>query len=108
MGSSAACWVIKLMICFVFLCTFVRISSTSPVYADDDEDQASVDNTFLNNYAVASGRFHIPENLNNYHHHQQHKFYQNKQDNPDNVQLSKRIIMLPRVGRRSIRSTLNE
>jgi hypothetical protein len=101
------------MVCFVFLCTFIRISSTQPFYADDDDDQIQVDNSFPNNYFAASGqltinnphRFNVPESLYNPHQQQQQLFYQNKQYNPDNVQLAKRIIMLPRVGRRSIEST---
>jgi len=97
----------------VFLCTFIRISSTQPFYTDDDDDQIQVDNLFPNNYFAASGRltinnphrFNVPESLYNHHQQQQQLLYQNKQYNPDNVQLAKRIIMLPRVGRRSIEST---
>jgi hypothetical protein len=98
-------------ICFVLLCTFIRISNTQPLLDDGDEDQNQVDTSFLNNYFAASGRsarnyprgFDIPESLFD-HHRQQQLYYQNKQYNPDNVQLAKRIIMLPRVGRRSVRS----
>jgi hypothetical protein len=101
------------MICCVLLCTFVQIGSTQPLLDDDDDVQAQVDSTVLNNYAAALGRygsnypraFNIPENF--YDHRQQQLFYPTKQYNPDNVQLAKRIIMLPRVGRRSIRSAKN-
>jgi hypothetical protein len=97
------------MICFVLLCTYVRISSTQPLLnSDDDEDQAEVYEPFLNNLIIKSGRFppNNPESLYDYHEEQQPQlFHQNKQYHPDNLQLAKRIIMLPRVGRRSIRSS---
>lgn len=97
------------MICFVLLWAFIQISNTQPLLVDNDEDQYQVDNPFLSNNLLTSGRFvrnylhgfDIPEHL--YNHHQQQQLL--KQYNPDNVKLTKRIIMLPRVGRRSIRST---
>ncbi len=100
------------MICFVLMSTFVRISSTQPLVNDDGEDQTQVYDPLLNNYIFQSGRFirnnpysaNIPENLYDYHQ-QQQLAQQNKQYNPDNIQLAKRIIMLPRVGRRSILSS---
>jgi hypothetical protein len=82
----------------VLLCTFIQIGSTLPTLVDDDEDQAQMDNSFINNYATVADRLNgkIPfEDL----------YYHRKPFNSDNIQLGKRIIMLPRVGRRSIRST---
>ena len=103
------------MICLVLLCTFVQISNTQPLLDDGDEDQNQIDNSLLNNYFLAPGQFgrnhhrgfDVPENSYDHHRQQQQQqlFYQNKQYNPDTVQLNKRIIMLPRVGRRSVRST---
>ncbi|CAF3028097.1 unnamed protein product [Rotaria sp. Silwood2] len=100
------------IIFFVLLCTFVRISSTQPLLDDDDdEDQTKLDSLFFKNYLAALGqltnntrhKFNILQHL--YDDHQQtNLFNQNKQYNPDSGQLAKRIIMLPRVGRRSIRS----
>lgn len=96
------------MICFAVFCTFVRISNTQPLFDNDDDGQTQVYDPFFNKYIVESGRFarntpyrlNIPESLYAYHQQQQQQ-----QFNPNNLQLAKRIIMLPRVGRRSIRST---
>jgi len=94
------------------VCTFIQISSTQPLVDDDGEDQTQVYDPLFNNYIIESGRFvrnnpysvNIPESLYDYQ--QQQQFVQeNKQYNPDNIQLAKRIIMLPRVGRRSILSS---
>jgi hypothetical protein len=97
------------MVCFGFLCIFVQITNTQPLVDDDDERPTQFYDPTFNNYIVRSGRFvnnnpyrlNIPENLYDY-------YQQNKQYNPDNVQLAKRIIMLPRVGRRSVRSTFEK
>ncbi len=102
--------ILIVMIGFALLCIFVRMSSTQPVLDNDDEYQTQGNHPYLNNYIAASARYasnnlhrlDIPANL--YDRDQQQQFYHNKQYNPDNVQLAKRIIMLPRVGRRSIRS----
>ncbi len=85
------------MICFVLLCTFIQYSNTQPLFNDDnDADQIQMYDEILNNYLTGSGRFNNPESSDDYYYHQ------NKQYEPDNIQLAKRIIMLPRVGRRSI------
>ncbi len=90
------------MICFLLLCTFIQYSNTQPLLNDDnDEEQTRIYDEILNNYIPRQGQLNIPESLYNYHHRQQ-LFPQNKQYHPDNLQLAKRIIMLPRVGRRSI------
>jgi hypothetical protein len=82
------------MICFVLLCTFIQYSNTQPLLNDDnDADQTQLYDEILNNYLSGSGRFNIPESFYNYDHHQNKQYY------PDNIQLAKRIIMLPRVGR---------
>ncbi len=79
------------MICLMLLCTFIQISYTRSTFVDDDEDQ----NLFPNNYVSVNGKYPFEE------------YYYNKKpiNHDDDVQLAKRIIMLPRVGRRSIRST---
>ena len=86
------------------------MGSTQPLLEeDDDDDQASVDNSFLNNYLTGTGpqASHYPHGF---------KYPANLIDErdpvvfypvrpavlSDRVQLAKRIIMLPRVGRRSI------
>ncbi|CAF0966614.1 unnamed protein product [Rotaria sordida] len=107
--ASSTFWFIKLIIFVVLLCTFVQFISTQPLLDDDDEDQTQLDSPFFNNYVIASGR--IPNNIHHklnipqylYDDHEQNKlFHQNKQYYPDSDQFVKRIIMLPRVGRRSI------
>ncbi len=95
------------------MCTFIQISSTQPLVDDDGEDQTQVYDPLFNNYIFESGRFvrNNPYNVNNipeslYDYQQQQQFVQeNKQYNPENIQLAKRIIMLPRVGRRSVLSS---
>lgn len=95
------------MVFAVLLCTFIQISSTQPVLNDDDEDQTQLDNSVYIDYPARVGR--IP-----YSHHNQHNnpgnvyvdplrydlFNQDKRYVPDNAHLTKRVIMLPRVGRR--------
>ncbi|CAF1088856.1 unnamed protein product [Rotaria sp. Silwood1] len=110
MMVSPTFWFMKLIIFFVLLCTFVRISSTQPLLDDnDDEDQTKLYSPFFKNYVAALGRltsntrhkFHIPQHIHD--DHQQKKLlHQTKEHHPDSEQLTKRIIMLPRVGRRSI------
>ncbi len=95
------------MIYFVLLCTFIQYSNTQPLFNvinDDNDDPTQAYDDMLNNYISQSNRLNIPENLYNYYQ-QQQLVHQNKQYHPDNLHLAKRIIMLPRVGRRSIRST---
>jgi hypothetical protein len=79
----------------VLLCTFIRIGNAQPTLIDDDEDQTQVDNSFINNYVAGGNRLNGEIPLENF-------LYHKKQFNPDNVHLAKRIIMLPRVGRRSV------
>ncbi|UJR22418.1 hypothetical protein I4U23_025478 [Adineta vaga] len=88
------------MFCLVLLCTFIQIGNTQPTIATaaDDEVQTQIENSFINNYASAlNDRLNGKLSYDDY-------YYHKKQFNPDSVQLAKRIIMLPRVGRRSIRS----
>jgi hypothetical protein len=89
------------MICLVLLCTFIQIGNTRSTFVDDnddDEDQIQIENSFVNNYPSINDRLNGKSPLEDF-------YYNKKQFNPDDVQLIKRIIMLPRVGRRSIRST---
>lgn len=82
----------------MLLCAFIQFGNARSTLTDDDEDQAQVENSFINNYASINDRLNgkIPFE----------DFYYNKKPlNSDDVQVMKRIIMLPRVGRRSIRST---
>jgi hypothetical protein len=81
------------MICLVLLCTFIQIGNTRSTFIDDDEDPTQFENSFINSYLL---------NLKNPF---EDIYYNKKSFNPDDTQLTKRIIMLPRVGRRSIRST---
>jgi len=104
-------WFFKLMICLVLLCTFAQIGHTQPMLIDDDDELAQFDNSLVNN--LAAGRygnfpydFNMPHALR--HRLQQQISHLNKQQqNPDGIDLTKRIIMLPRVGRRSVRSAAN-
>ena len=73
----------------MLLCTFIHYSHSRSTYPDDNEDQA----LFPNNYVRWNGKAPLEE----YFHHK-------KPINPDDIQLAKRIIMLPRVGRRSVAS----
>jgi len=82
------------MICLVLLCTFIQIGNTQPTSVDDDIDD-QIENAFSNNYGSAMNDKTPFEDM----------YYHRKQFSPDNVQLAKRIIMLPRVGRRSVQST---
>lgn len=104
------------MIFCVLLCTFLRITSTQPLLDnEEDDDQTQLDDSLLNTYIAIPGRFsnynhhqfNIPQNFYD-DHQQQESYYRNKQYNPANVNVFKRIIMLPRVGRRSVRSTSNK
>ena len=91
---------------------FVRISSKQLLLVDrDNKDQIQIGSTPFKGYVAVAGRlsdysYHqppIPEDL--YDDHQQRVLvHRNKQYNPDNTKLVKRIIMLPRIGRRSVRS----
>lgn len=85
------------MICFVLFCTLISFGQTQPVFNNDEDDQMQV---YDDIYAS-----HIPRNFYDYH--PSRGFFQlnNQRDHPDGLQLAKRIIMLPRVGRRSVRST---
>ncbi|CAF0767827.1 unnamed protein product [Adineta ricciae] len=88
----------KLMTYLVLLCAFIQLGSSQPTIVDDDEVQSQIDTSFLNNYAnIINDRFNGKIPVEDY-------YYHKKQFNPDNVQLAKRIIMLPRVGRRSVQS----
>jgi len=78
------------MICLVLLCTFIQIGNTQPTIVDDQ-----IENAFSNNYDSPMNDKTPFEDM----------YYHRKQFSPDNVQLGKRLIMLPRVGRRSVRST---
>jgi hypothetical protein len=82
------------MICLVLICTFIQIGNTQPTFLDDDVDN-QIENAFSNNYDSPMNDKTPFEDM----------YYHRKQSSPDNVQLDKRIIMLPRVGRRSVRST---
>ncbi|CAF1016728.1 unnamed protein product [Adineta steineri] len=98
MSSTIFCY-FKLMICFGLICTFIQIGNAQPIIIDDDDYQNQIENSFINNYAATiNDRLISRIPIEDF-------YYHKKQFNPDNVQLSKRIIMLPRVGRRSIRST---
>ena len=70
----------------------MQIGNAQPILADDDEDQTQIENSFLNNH----NRLNDENAFADF-------YYYRKQFNPDDIQLTKRIIMLPRVGRRSIR-----
>ena len=84
------------IICFVLLCTLISYSSAQPIFNSDEDDQMQVYDDIYNSP--------IPKNFYDYH--QRQFWHLNKpQYRPDGLQLAKRIIMLPRVGRRSIRST---
>lgn len=104
-GRGPKLWTVSLrsfilvMFCLVLLCTFIQIGSAQPSIVDDDDMQTQLENPFIDNYANGiNDRVYGKVPLEDY-------FYHKKQLNPDNVQLAKRIIMLPRVGRRSVRST---
>ncbi len=87
------------MIYFVLFCTLIQIGCTRSTFVDDDEDQNPIENSLANNYVSLNDRLNEKIPFEDY-------YYNNKkQFNPGDVQLTKRIIMLPRVGRRSIRST---
>ncbi|CAF2039151.1 unnamed protein product [Rotaria magnacalcarata] len=101
-------WLMKLMVFFVLLCTFFQISSAQPLlYEGDDGDQIQLNNLVFTNHLAGLSRLpsynHYKANLpqNVYEDHlAEETFYRNKQFNPGNLQLAKRIIMLPRIGRR--------
>lgn len=107
---DSSCVFPVVIICFVLFCTCLQIGSTQPLLEEDeDDDQASIDNSYFNNYLAGTGRlanqyphgFKYPENLID--EREQVVFYPVRPAVPsDRVQLAKRIIMLPRVGRRSI------
>ncbi|UJR26669.1 hypothetical protein I4U23_007986 [Adineta vaga] len=105
MGSLSS-YVIKLMICLVFLCTFIRTQPLFAADADDDDQQAQMENFFFNNYADLEGQYPYPGSLINYH--QERLSHPKQAYHPDDVHLAKRIIMLPRVGRRSVQPTSHE
>jgi hypothetical protein len=86
------------MICLVLLCTFIQIGNTRSTFIDDDEDPTQFENSFINNYASINDRLNGKIPFEDF-------YYNKKPFNADDIQLTKRIIMLPRVGRRSIRST---
>jgi hypothetical protein len=86
------------MICLVLLCTLIEIGHTRSAFKMDDEDQLHKENPFINNHASLNDRFNGKIPVEDF-------YYNKKQFSPDDVQLAKRIIMLPRVGRRSIQST---
>ena len=91
----------------MLLCAFVRISSTQPFLDDDvdENDLARIDSSLLNNYVAAPGRFasnyprgfNYPESVVD-----SHQWSSLHPNNLNRVHLAKRIIMLPRVGRRSL------
>ncbi|CAF1074427.1 unnamed protein product [Rotaria sordida] len=88
----------KLIIGLVLLCALIQISDTRPTLIDDEQGPSQVDHSFINNYGDINERLHDEIPLED--------FYNLKNlFDYDNVQMAKRLIMLPRVGRRSIRST---
>lgn len=94
-SPSLSLFLFVVMICLAFLCTFVRLGSAQPLLAAvSDNDQVRLENFLLNRYAGLSGRFANDE----------HHYPRLSHVNLDDVHLAKRIIMLPRVGRRSIPS----
>lgn len=85
------------MIYSVLLCTLISFGQTQPVFNSDEDDQMQV---YDDIYASR-----IPGNFYDYHPSRGLFRWKNQADHPDGLQLAKRIIMLPRVGRRSVRST---
>ncbi|CAF1292820.1 unnamed protein product [Rotaria magnacalcarata] len=88
----------KLIIGLMLLCTFIHISSSRPAFIDDDISLVQPDNAFIHNYVPTNEPLHndIPYD---------DSYYPNKLANHDTMHMAKRIIMLPRVGRRSFQST---
>ena len=89
----------------VFLCTFIRAQPLFAFNIDDDEP-AQIENLLLNNYADMAGRYY-PTSDKFLDYNQQRLFNPKQAYHSDDVHLAKRIIMLPRVGRRSVPSTLH-
>jgi hypothetical protein len=83
----------------VLVCTWVQVGLAQPSsFVDNDEDQANLEKSWINNYpALLNTRFNGQLPLDDY-------FYHPKPLNADHSALAKRLIMLPRVGRRSVRS----
>jgi hypothetical protein len=71
----------------ILLCVLIQISQARSTYPDDDEDQ----NIYLALNNHFNGKYPFEED-----------YYNKKPVNHDDINLAKRIIMLPRVGRRSI------
>ncbi|CAF1448994.1 unnamed protein product [Adineta ricciae] len=104
--SSLTSHFMKLLICVIFLCTFIR---TQPLFASniDDDEQAQIENFLLNNYADMADRYY-PTSDKFLDYNQQRLLSPKQAYHSDDVHLAKRIIMLPRVGRRSVPSTSHE
>ena len=89
-----------MLLCLVLVCTWIQVGLTQPAsFVDNDEDQVNLEKSWINNYpALLNTRFNGQLPLDDY-------FYHQKPFNADHPALAKRLIMLPRVGRRSVRST---
>jgi hypothetical protein len=90
----------------VLLCTFSRFSATQPLLDNDaeDDERNTLENILSKQYLASLARLSddVPREL---------KYLQPLDDRPlasfypihaDHAPMSKRIIMLPRVGRRSV------
>ncbi|CAF3270616.1 unnamed protein product [Rotaria socialis] len=88
----------KLILGLMLLCTFIHISSSRHAFIDVDASLVPPDNAFIYNYAVSN---ELLDNDIPY----EDSYYPNKLANHNIMRMAKRIIMLPRVGRRSVQST---
>ena len=85
--SNGFCYLV--MICMMLLCVFIQISQARSTYPDDDE----VQNFYLSLNNRFNGKYPLEDD-----------YFNKKTIDHDEVNLAKRIIMLPRVGRRSVPS----
>lgn len=88
------------LLCLALFCTWVQVGLTQPSgFLDNEEDPTNLEKSWINNYpALLNTHFNGQLPLEDY-------FYHQKPSNAEHSALAKRLIMLPRVGRRSVRAT---
>lgn len=77
----------------MLLHVFIQLSYTKPIYFSDDNIPVQTDGTFLENYAFVNEPFKNEILLDDV-------YYPEKRTHDDTIHVIKRVIMLPRVGRR--------
>jgi hypothetical protein len=88
---------VAVLMCLMLLCTWMSVVHAQPTtFVENDDDQANLEKSFINPYpAMLHARLNADSALDDL-------LYHSKSYNAEQLPLAKRLIMLPRVGRRSV------